>query len=301
MPTFRLAHSPDSDDAFMFWALAAEKLDTEDRRYVHELSDIESLNRRALAGELEITAVSVHAYAHIAETYALLPHGASIGDRYGPRVVARSEKPGDVRGALRGRRIAIPGELTTAYLTLRLYLADFDPVVYPFDEIEDAVERGKVDAGLLIHEGQLTYGQRGLHLWLDLGEWWFTHSGGLPLPLGCNVVRRDLGESLMRGISRDLRSSILYGLSHRREALAYASQFARGLDESAVDEFVGMYVNDYTVDYGEKGRRAVQVLLTQARDAHLIPSPVDVTFVDDGSPKDQRSDAFTPGRSLSGD
>jgi len=281
VPILRLAHSPDSDDAFMFWALAAEKLDTEDRRYVHELSDIESLNRRALAGELEITAVSVHAYAHIANTYALLPHGASIGDRYGPRVVAQGAKPADVPEALRGRRIAIPGMLTTAYLALRLYQADFDPVVYPFDEIEDAVERGEVDAGLLIHEGQLTYGQRGLRLWLDLGEWWHDYSGGLPLPLGCNVVRRDLGDQLMRAISKDLRASIVYGLSHRREALAYASQFGRGLDAAAIDEFVGMYVNDYTVDYGDKGRRAVRKLLDEAAAARLIPSTVDITFIDD--------------------
>jgi 1,4-dihydroxy-6-naphthoate synthase len=281
MPTLHVAHSPDSDDAFMFWALAAEKIDTGDRRYVHELADIESLNRRGLAGELEITAVSVHAYAHLADRYALLPHGGSLGDDYGPRVVARENRPDDVREALRGRRVAVPGKLTTAYLALRLFQPDFDPIEVPFDRIEDAVSEGQVDAGLLIHEGQLTYAGRGLDLWLDLGSWWHGETSGLPLPLGCNVVRRDLGEDLMRAVSKDLRASITYGLAHRVEALDHAMQYARGLDRKDADTFVGMYVNDYTVDYGDKGRRAINLLLERAATAGLVPAIGPVTFVED--------------------
>lgn len=283
MPTLRVAHSPDSDDAFMFWALAADKIDTGDRRYVHELADIESLNQRALRGELEITAVSFHAYAYLTDRYALLPHGASIGDRYGPRIVSRAPRPADVPSALAGLRIAIPGELTTAYLALQLVQPDFVRVVTPFDQIEDAVERGDVDAGLLIHEGQLTYSARGLHLWMDLGEWWHSETGGLPLPLGCNVVRRDLGDELIKAISRDLRRSITHGLANRSEALAHAMQYARGLTEDDADTFVGMYVNDYTVDYGDAGRRAVHTLLTRAAEEGLVPKDFDIVFVDDGS------------------
>jgi len=280
VPSLRVAHSPDSDDAFMFWALAAEKIDTGNRRYIHELSDIESLNRRAMAGELEITAVSFHAYAHVADRYVLLPHGASIGDRYGPRVVSKGAVPSDVRGALAGKRIAIPGEMTTAFLTLRMFQSEFDPVPTPFDQIEEAVLGGEVDAGLLIHEGQLTYAHRGLELWLDLGEWWHSETG-LPLPLGCNVVRRDLGEDLIKHVSRDLRASIVFGLGHRAEALAHAMQYARGLTEEDADTFVGMYVNDYTVDYGDIGRRAVRTLLERGAREGLIPSKVSVDFVDD--------------------
>ena len=283
MPTLHVAHSPDSDDAFMFWALAAEKIDTGNRRYVHQLSDIESLNRRALKGELEITAVSFHAYAHVAKDYALLPHGASIGDRYGPRLVAKGQAPSDLRGTLRGKRIAIPGELTTAFLTLRMYQPDFEPVPTPFDTIEDVVLAGEVDAGLLIHEGQLTYAQRGLELWLDLGEWWHSETGGLPLPLGCNVVRRNLGDDLIKLISRDLRQSIVFGLANRSEALEHAMQYARGLTAADADTFVGMYVNDYTVDYGDKGREAVRELLTRAAKLDLIPSDVPIEFVDDST------------------
>src|SRR2546427_6360162 len=221
--TIHLAHSPDADDAFMFWALAARKIDTGDRRYEHELADIETLNRRALNGELEVTAVSLHAYAHLADKYALLAHGASIGDRYGPRLVARTRPPADVRAALAapGALVAVPGELTTAFLTLKLYQPAARHVVVPFDQIEDYVAAGRADAGLLIHEGQLTYGDRGLHLWVDLGEWWYQETGG-PLPLGGNVVRRDLGAALMHDVARDLRASIQYALGHRREALAHA-------------------------------------------------------------------------------
>ena len=274
----RVAHSPDADDAFMFWAMAAGKIDTGGRRYVHELGDIESLNRRALAGELEVSAVSLHAYAYLADRYALLAHGASIGDRYGPRIVAREPAPRDPRAALARRLIAVPGELTTAFLALRLYQPAARHVVVAFDQIEDCVASGNADAGLLIHEGQLTYADRGLHLWADMGEWWYQETQ-LPLPLGGNVVRRDLGESLMRAIARDLKASIEYGLAHRAEALAHAQGFSRGLDAKRVDEFVGMYVNAYTVDYGATGRRAVTELLTRARQSGIVPGPVDLAFV----------------------
>jgi len=273
-----VAHSPDADDAFMFWAMAAGKIDTGDRRYVHELGDIETLNRRALAGELEVTAVSLHAYAHLADRYALLAHGASIGDRYGPRIVARDTPPADPRKALAGRLVAVPGELTTAFLTLRLYQPAARYVVVPFDRIEDFVAAGKAEAGLLIHEGQLTFADRGLHLWADMGEWWYQQTR-LPLPLGGNVVRRDLGDELTRAIARDLKASIEYGLAHRAEALAHAQGFSRGLDTARTDRFVGMYVNAYTVDYGETGRRAVAELLSQAYAAKLIPAPVALAFV----------------------
>jgi 5,8-dihydroxy-2-naphthoate synthase len=276
--TIHLAHSPDADDAFMFWAMAAGKIDTGERRYVHELGDIESLNRRALAGELEVTAVSLHAYAYLAERYALLAHGASVGDRYGPRIVAREASPADPRNALSGRLVAVPGELTTAFLTLRLYQPAARYVVVPFDHIEDYVAAGKADAGLLIHEGQLTFADRGLHLWADMGEWWYQETR-LPLPLGGNVVRRDLGIELMRAIARDLKASIEYGLAHRAEALRHAQGFSRGLDADRTDRFVGMYVNAYTVDYGALGRRAVAELLTRAQAARLIPASVDLAFV----------------------
>jgi len=275
----RVAHSPDADDAFMFWAMATGKIDTGGRRYVHELADIETLNRRALSGELEVTAVSLHAYAYLADRYALLAHGASIGDRYGPRLVARAAAPEhDAQRALAGRLVAVPGELTTAFLTLRLYQPAVRHIVVPFDQIEDFVAAGKADVGLLIHEGQLTYGDRGLYLWADLGEWWYQQTR-LPLPLGGNVVRRDLGEELMRAIARDLKASIEYGLAHRAEALRHAQGFSRGLDPARTDEFVGMYVNAYTVDYGAKGRRAVAELFKRARAAGLITTDVDLAFV----------------------
>lgn len=276
--TIHVAHSPDADDAFMFWAMAQGLIDTGGRRYVHELGDIESLNRRALAAELEVTAVSLHAYAYLADRYALLAHGASIGDRYGPRIVAREPAPPDPRGALSGRLVAVPGELTTAFLTLRLYQPGARHVVVPFDQIEDFVARGKADAGLLIHEGQLTFADRGLHLWTDMGEWWFQETG-LPLPLGGNVVRRDLGAELMQAIARDLKASIVYGLEHRAEALRHAQSYSRGLDAERTDRFVGMYVNAYTVDYGEIGRHAVGELLTRAHTAGLIPAPVHLAFI----------------------
>jgi len=262
----------------MFWAMAAGKIDTGGRRYVHELADIETLNRRALAGELELTAVSFHAYAHVADRYALLAHGASVGDGYGPRIVALAAAPEDPRAALAGRTVAIPGTLTTAWLALQLYQPDVRPVVVPFDQIESYVIAGKADAGLLIHEGQITYADRGLHLWADMGEWWRGETG-LPLPLGGNVVRRDLGDELLRAIARDMKASIEYGLAHRAEALRHAQGFSRGLDAARTDRFVGMYVNAYTVDYGPTGRRAVVELLRRGHRAGLIPGPIDVTFL----------------------
>jgi 1,4-dihydroxy-6-naphthoate synthase len=276
MTTIHVAHSPDSDDAFMFYALAAGKIDTEGLTYVHELQDIESLNQRAMRGELEVTAVSIHAYAYLSERYALLPHGASMGDRYGPRLVA--PEPAD-RSEVKGKRIAIPGPLTSAYLALQLYEPDFTPVFTPFDAIEDAVVNGEVDMGLLIHEGQLTFAERGLHLVADMGEWWFQETG-LPLPLGGNVVRKDLGPDVTAKISRHLRDSIAYGLQHRVGALDHAMQYARGLDRSKADTFVGMYVNDWTLDYGERGRQAVRLFLQRGVDAGLVTKPVTVEFVD---------------------
>ena len=275
--TIHVAPSPDSDDAFMFYALAEGKIDTGDLRYVHELQDIESLNQRALKAELEVTAVSIHAYAYLTERYALLPHGSSMGDRYGPRLVAREPMS---RADVRGKRIAVPGPLTTAYLALQLYEPDFEAVMTPFDQIEDAVVDGEVDAGLLIHEGQLTFGDRGLHLIADMGEWWFQETG-LPLPLGGNVVRKDLGAELIRTVSRHLRASIAYGLEHRVKALDHAMQFSRGLDRGKADEFVGMYVNDWTLDYGERGRQAVRTLLERGVDRGLIDRRVSIEFVDD--------------------
>jgi 5,8-dihydroxy-2-naphthoate synthase len=272
-----VAHSPDSDDAFMFYALAEGLIDTEGLQYIHELQDIETLNQRALRGELEVTAVSIHAYAYLSDRYALLPHGSSMGDRYGPRLVARTPMR---RSDVKAKRIAIPGPLTSAYLALRLYMPDFDPVPTPFDQIEDAVVAGDVDLGLLIHEGQLTYQDRGLHLVADLGEWWFGDTG-LPLPLGGNVVRKDLGADLTRKISRHLRASIAYGLQHRTQALDHAMQYARGLDRDTADTFVGMYVNDWTLDYGERGREAVRQFLGRGVAAGVIPRAIDVTFVDE--------------------
>jgi 1,4-dihydroxy-6-naphthoate synthase len=274
-----VAHSPDSDDAFMFYALSAGRLDTGDLRYLHELGDIETLNRRALGGELEVTAVSIHAYAYLADRYALLSSGCSMGDRYGPRLVGRESPAGtDLRAAVRGARIAIPGRLTTAALALRLLQPDVVEVVVPFDRIEDAVLAGEVDLGLLIHEGQLTHGDRGLRLWIDLGEWWHGETG-LPLPLGGNAVRRDLGDAIVRQVARDLKASIVYALEHRAEALEHAAEFNRGIGPERTDRFVGMYVNQWTVDYGERGRAAVRELLNRGYQAGVVPRRVEVEFV----------------------
>ena len=275
--TITVAHSPDSYDSFMFYALDDGKIDTGYLRYMHELSDIESLNQRARKKELDVSAVSIHAYAYLADDYALLASGSSMGDGYGPRLVGKKPST-DPRSAAKGKRIAVPGLLTTAYLALRLWQPEFEAVVVPFDQIEDAVHRGDVDLGLLIHEGQLTYADDGLSLWVDLGAWWLDETG-LPLPLGGNVVRRDLGQDVVEQIGRDLRASIVYALDHRRDALDHASKYNRGISDERTDTFVGMYVNKWTVDYGERGRAAVQLLLDRAAEAGIIPKKIVVDFV----------------------
>jgi 1,4-dihydroxy-6-naphthoate synthase len=276
--TIHVAHSPDSDDAFMFYALAEGKLDTGPLRYEHELADIETLNQRALRGELEVSAVSIHAYAYLADRYALLSSGSSMGDGYGPRIVARSPAPADPRTALHGRRVAVPGLRTTAYLALKLYQPDLEPLVVPFDQVGDAVTCGAADAALVIHEGQITFADDGFELWQDLGAWWQAETG-LPLPLGGNVVRRDLGPEVIAQVARDLKASIEYALGHRAPALAHASRYNRGISEEATDRFVGMYVNQWTVDYGPRGRQAVQLLLDRGHQAGVIPHRVQVEFV----------------------
>ena len=276
-----VAHSPDSDDAFMFYGLACGAVRVDGIEVDQALSDIETLNRCAFEGRYDVTAVSFHAYAHLADRYALLPHGASMGDKYGPILVARRTiDAAEGSGALKGLKIAIPGRLTSAHLVLQMFDPEFQADVMPFDRIQRAVLDGLVDAGLLIHEGQLTYADRGLALWQDLGAWWKSRTG-LPLPLGGNVVRKDLGATLIHEISRDLRASIVYGLRHRTEALAHAGQYARGMDAGRTDTFVGMYVNDFTVDYGDTGRRAVQRLLDDAFAQRVIPNAVRAAFVDD--------------------
>jgi len=273
----RVGHSPDPDDAFMFHALANDKIDTGDLEFVHELQDIETLNRRAMKGELEVTAVSIHAYAHLLDKYALLPTGCSMGDKYGPMVVAPRPMTVD---ELKKVKIAIPGTMTTAFLTLRLLLpGGFEYDVVPFDQIIPAVASGKYEAGLIIHEGQLTFQNQGLHLVIDLGVWW-QQKTGLPLPLGGNVVRRDLGPELMRRISDYIRQSIRYALEHRQEALQHALKYARDMDVSLADKFVGMYVNDWTLDYGPRGREAVRRLLDEGHKAGIIPRPVAIDFVE---------------------
>lgn len=270
-----MAHSPDSDDAFMFYALATRKIDTGDINYVHTLSDIETLNRKAMEGEFHVSAVSFHAYAYLSDQYALMSCGASMGRNYGPIVVAsKSMQP----RALADRVVAIPGTLTTAFLSLRLFQPDVRYEVVAFDRILDEVVKGKYDAGLLIHEGQLTYRELGLHKVLDLGEWWLERTG-LPLPLGGNVIKRSLGGPMIERISQDIRKSIQYGLDHREEAMAYAIQFSRGLDTHRVDRFIGMYVNELTLDYGEEGRAAVRRLLDEAFQKGIIPKKANVEFV----------------------
>jgi 1,4-dihydroxy-6-naphthoate synthase len=282
----RVGHSPDPDDAFMFHALANGKLDTGDYRFEHELVDIETLNRRAFAGELELTALSLHAYAYLTDRYVLCPCGASMGDGYGPMVVARAPRSLE---SLRSAVIAVPGTLTTAFLALRLCLGqEFRHVVVPFDQIPAAVQAGRfagepIEAGLLIHEGQLTYADQGLALVVDLGAWWQQETG-LPLPLGANGVRRDLGPQAIADVTRLLRASIEYGLDHREEALAYALQYGRDLDVARADRFVGMYVNEWTLDFGPRGRQAVSELLARGHRAGVLPQLVVPEFVELNSP-----------------
>jgi 1,4-dihydroxy-6-naphthoate synthase len=275
-----VAHSPDSDDAFMFYGLASGAVHVPGIEVEQVLSDIETLNRAAFEGRYEVTAVSFHAYAHLQDRYALLPHGASMGDRYGPILVARrahERAAGPV--PLRGMTVAVPGRLTSAFLTLQMYDPEFTPVVVPFDQIGQAVLDGSVDAGLLIHEGQITYAAEGLYKVVDLGEWWFERTNGLPLPLGGNVIRRDLGAGTMARVSTMLHDSIAHALSHRKEAVDYARQYGRGLGDADIDRFVGMYVNQLTLDYGERGRAALERFFTEAFEKKLIPSRVPVEFV----------------------
>ena len=273
--TITVAHSPDSDDAFMFYGLATNKIDTGDIRFEHTLEDIQTLNEKATRGVYDVTAVSFHAYAYVHDKYVLLPHGASIGEGYGPIVVAREPyKVGDVRKL----KVAVPGTMTSAFLALRILEPEFEYVVVPFDQIIDAVRGGAADAGLLIHEGQLFYQRLGLHKVVDLGEWWKEREG-LPLPMGGNVIRRDLGAETVARVSDYLRQSIQFSLDNRRDALAYAMQFARDMDTELADRFVGMWVNQLTLDYTERGRRAVQRLLDEGFERGVIPHRVGAEFV----------------------
>ncbi len=269
----RIAHSPDADDAFMFYALAKNLIPTGDYQFEHILKDIETLNQEALKGTYEITAISYHAYPYIADKYALMTCGSSVGDGYGPILVAKNNLP-----SLQGKRIAVPGKLTTAYLALKLYLKDFDPVFINFDEIIPAVKKGQVEAGLIIHEGQLTYEREGLFKLVDLGEWWQEETG-FPLPLGGNAIRKDLGEKTEE-VAQLVKESIKFSLSNRGEALNYALSFGRGLNEKDGDRFVGMYVNEWTVDLGEKGKEAVELLLKSGAKKGIIPEYQPVEWVE---------------------
>jgi 1,4-dihydroxy-6-naphthoate synthase len=274
--TITVAHSPDSDDAFMFYGLATNKLEIDGLKFEHTLKDIQTLNEDAKNGVYDVTAISFHAYAYISDKYALLPHGASIGDKYGPIVVSKEpRKPEDI-GEM---TIAVPGELTSAYLALRIYNRDFKHIVVPFDAIIEAVQKGDADAGLLIHEGQLFYMQEGLDKVLDLGEWWHERTG-LPLPMGGNAIRRELGPDLMKQVSKCLHQSIVYSMENREDALSYAMQFARDMPVELADRFVAMWVNDLTLDYGERGKEGVRRLLQEGYDAGIIPNRVEVDFVE---------------------
>lgn len=273
--TITVAHSPDSDDAFMFYALATNKIETGDIRFTHVLKDIQTLNEEAMRGTYDVTAISFHAYAYIADKYALLPHGASIGDNYGPIVVAREPFKAEELSQL---KVAVPGKLTSAFLALRIFNSEFEYEIVPFDQIIEAVREERCDAGLLIHEGQLFYQSLGLHKVIDLGEWWHERTG-LPLPMGGNVIRRGLGGGLMRKVSHYLYESIRYSLSHREDALEYAMQFARDMKPELADRFVAMWVNDLTLDYTERGRMAVRRLLDEGYERGIIPHRVEVEFV----------------------
>jgi 1,4-dihydroxy-6-naphthoate synthase len=286
---FSLGHSPDPDDAFMFYAMAEHKINLRGYRFEHRLEDIQTLNERALRGELHISAISIHAYAYVASKYALLPCGASMGDGYGPVVIRKRstsnvQRPtlnadGDLRESLRNCVIAVPGQMTSAFLALQLFLGDFDFVVVPFDQIFDAVRNGRADAGLIIHEGQLTYAQSGFEKIVDLGQWWKSETG-LPLPLGGNVVRKDIPPLVRHDLSEIIRESIDYGLAHREEAVRHSLPYARDMDAKLAGKFIGMYVNEFTRDYGEIGRAAVRKFLTNAHDKAYIDIPIDVEFVE---------------------
>jgi 1,4-dihydroxy-6-naphthoate synthase len=287
-----LGHSPDPDDAFMFYAIAKNKIDLRGYRFEHRLEDIQTLNERARRGELHISAISIHAYAYVADKYALLPCGASMGDGYGPLVVRKrtmlnaqsptsKENPIDDSGArefLNGKKIAVPGKMTSAFLGLQLFLGEFKFIVVPFDKIFDAVESGRADAGLIIHEGQLTYARSGFEKIADLGQWW-KRKTKLPLPLGGNVVRKDIPPSVRRHVSEIIRESIDYGLTHRQEAVAYSLPYARDMNSQLASKFIGMYVNEFTRDYGEIGRAAIRKFLTDAHEKGYIDVPIDVEFV----------------------
>jgi 1,4-dihydroxy-6-naphthoate synthase len=281
---FTLGHSPDPDDAFMFYAVAENKIDLRGYRFEHRLEDIQTLNERALRGELHISAISIHAYAYVADKYALLPCGASMGDGYGPVVVQKrstsnSQIPTPNADLLRGRVIAVPGKMTSAFLALQLFAGEFDYVVVPFDQIFHAVKSGRADAGLIIHEGQLTYAQSGFQKVLDLGEWWKRETA-LPLPLGGNVLRKDIPHPARRDLLEIIRESIEFGLAHRDEAVRHSLPYARDMNADLADKFIGMYVNEFTRDYGETGRTAVRKFLAEARDKGYIDAPIEVEFVE---------------------
>jgi 1,4-dihydroxy-6-naphthoate synthase len=279
---FTLGHSPDPDDAFMFYAIAKDKIDLRGYRFEHRLEDIQTLNERARRGELHISAISIHAYAYVADKYALLPCGASMGDGYGPIVIRKHPTPnkkGDAHESLRSGTIAVPGKMTSAFLALQLFLGEFDYVVVPFDQIFAAVESGRADAGLIIHEGQLTYARSGFEKIVDLGEWW-KRKTGLPLPLGGNVVRKDIAPAARRNISEIIRESIDYGLTHRDEAVAYSLAYARDMNSQLASKFIGMYVNEFTRDYGEIGRAAIGRFLADARTKQYLDVRPQIDFVD---------------------
>src|SRR5882724_9782351 len=283
--TFTLGHSPDPDDAFMFYAMAENKIDLRGYRFEHRLEDIQTLNERALRGELHISAISIHAYAYLTGRYALLPCGASMGDGYGPLVIRQTARESsvppsgvDLRNWLRGRVIAIPGRMTSAYLALKIYLGNFKDVVVPFDQIFEAVKSGRADAGLIIHEGQLTYARSGFQKVIDLGEWWKNETG-LPLPLGGNVLRKDIPPRVQHDLLEIIRESIDFGLAHRNEAVRYSMPYARDMDADLAVKFIGMYVNEFTRDYGEIGRAAIRKFLGEARDKGYVDTSVEVEFV----------------------
>ena len=279
---FLLGHSPDPDDAFMFYALAAHKIDTRGHEFRHILQDIETLNQRALNGELHISAVSIHAYAYLTDRYALLPCGASMGDGYGPMLVTKEEVPSEpdaIRAWLRTKTLAVPGLRTSAYLALSLFAGELNATVVPFDQIFDFLKAGRAEAGLIIHEGQLTYLDEGFRLVLDLGSWWKARTG-LPLPQGGNVIRKDIPSGIRKEVTEILKESIDYGLRNRRAGVEHSMPLARGLDLERADRFIGMYVNEFTRDYGKIGRQAISRFLGEASDRGLIPKPVAVEFVE---------------------